>query len=154
MNKWTAIAVVGLVLIGASVAQASDPIGIYAIVDKVVFEPNDSAPEKIQIWGTFMLAKGRGGDEYAEPVRGFLYYSLPKGKEANAKKEWADLKKLAGTDQTVAFGSRYEEKGKIRKASDKAESPDAYPMGFGMQKVSDRDGISKKLHDAKGKDTK
>src|SRR5205807_136344 len=109
-------------------------VGIYAMVDKVVFEPNDSAPERVQIWGTFMVAKGRGGDDYEDPVRGYFYYTLPKGKEATAKKEWADLKKLAGTDQTIAFASRHEEKGKIRKATDKAESPDPYPLGFGLQK--------------------
>ena len=32
---------------------ASDPVGIYAVVKKVVFEPNETAPERIQIWGAF-----------------------------------------------------------------------------------------------------
>ena len=41
-------------------AQASDPVGIYALVDKVVYEPNDKAPERVQIWGAFSLAEGRG----------------------------------------------------------------------------------------------
>ena len=32
---------------------ASGQVSIYAIVEKVVLEPNDSAPERIQIWGAF-----------------------------------------------------------------------------------------------------
>ena len=34
---------------------ASGPAGIYGVVSKVVFEPNDAAPERIQIWGAFTL---------------------------------------------------------------------------------------------------
>ncbi|HWN99480.1 MAG TPA: hypothetical protein VNS63_09445, partial [Blastocatellia bacterium] len=34
----------------------SDWTGVYARVDKVVFEPNAGAPERIQIWGAFALA--------------------------------------------------------------------------------------------------
>ena len=30
-------------------------IGIYGIVDKVVFEPDENAPERIQIWGLFVV---------------------------------------------------------------------------------------------------
>jgi len=40
----------------ASRALASDPVGVYAIVDKVVFEPNETNPERIQVWGAFALS--------------------------------------------------------------------------------------------------
>ena len=52
----TALAV--LVLFAAGDLIASGPVGIYAMVDKVVFEPNDTAPERIQIWGAFALVDG------------------------------------------------------------------------------------------------
>ena len=56
-------------------ALASDPIGIYALVDKVVFEPNEKAPERIQVWGAFAIAEGYGST-YDKAQRGFLYYKL------------------------------------------------------------------------------
>ena len=49
-----------LVLLTAGTFQAfaSDPIGIYALVDKVVLEPNEKNPERIQIHGAFAFAEG------------------------------------------------------------------------------------------------
>src|SRR5947199_9906383 len=61
-------------------AHASDPVGIYAVVEKVVFEPSESAPERIQIWGAFALTDGRSGDGYLRAQRGYLYFTLPDGK--------------------------------------------------------------------------
>jgi hypothetical protein len=60
---------------------ASDPTGIYALVDKVVLEPNAQSPERIQIWGVFILFKEKSRNEYDPPVRGYLYFSLPKEKQ-------------------------------------------------------------------------
>src|SRR6516162_10089380 len=110
-----------LFLAAAGTASASDPTGIYARIDKVVLEPSAEAPERIQVWGTFALAEGRGGDSYSKPVRGYLYYSLVKGKEDMCRKEWADLNKVAGKDQCVAFGSRYRPGGTLHKADTKAK---------------------------------
>src|SRR3989442_13271308 len=42
--------------LSAGVACASDPVGIYALVDKVVMERNEQARENIQIWGDFSFA--------------------------------------------------------------------------------------------------
>ena len=47
----------------------------------------------------------------------------------------ADLKAVAGTGQGVGFGRRYQPKGRVRKANEKPENPDSYPIGFGMQKM-------------------
>ncbi len=114
----------------------SDPIGIFARVDKVVFEPNAEAPERIQVWGAFALASKQGG-AYEPVQRGYLYYSLKPGKEEVCRKEWADLKAIAGTDQIVGIGRRYEPT-RLRKATDKPADPDVYPVGYGLAKVSDR----------------
>jgi len=76
-----------------------------------VFEPNDRAPERIQIWGAFTLVDGGtgSGGKTLKPQRGYLYFALPSAAEnANlrqvALKEWADFKAIAGTNQAVAFG--------------------------------------------------
>src|SRR5438034_6084567 len=61
--------------VGAGRALASDPVGIYALVDKVVFEPNETNPERIQIWGGFAIAEGYGYT-YKNAQRGYLYYKV------------------------------------------------------------------------------
>ena len=119
---------------GCLSALASDPVGLYALIDKVVLEPNAQSPERIQVWGVFALAKGRGY-EYEQAKRGWVYYKLNPEKPDVCRKEWADLKSVAGQEQAVGFGSRYQERGRLRKESDKPETPDVYPLGFGVTKV-------------------
>jgi hypothetical protein len=126
----------GLVLVLAGGARASDPNGIYGRIDKVVLEPNDAKPERIQIWGTFAFAKVRSVDDYDKPVKGYLYYALVPGKEDQCRNEWADLKKMAGKDQCVAFASRYAKLGTLRAADQKPKDPDAYVLGRGVVKIN------------------
>ena len=42
---------------------------------------------------------------------------------------------VAGTQQIVAFANRHKDKGEIRKSEDKPANPNAYPLGFGLQKI-------------------
>src|SRR4051812_16108519 len=101
---WAAAALVAA--IGGAVAHASDMTGVYARVEKVVVEPGDGPAERIQVWGVFALAAQGDPNTYHAPVRGYLYYKLPSN-AALARREWADLKSVAGTDQIVAVGARY-----------------------------------------------
>jgi hypothetical protein len=98
-------------------AFASDPVGIYALIDRVVIEPSDSQPERIQIFGAFSFAVRNFGDQYSPPVRGYLYYLLPAEKAQAARAEWADMQKVAGTGQIIAFGSRYQQFGVLRRGA-------------------------------------
>src|SRR5262245_34596149 len=90
--------------------DASGPVGIYAAIEKVIFEPNEQTAERIQIWGAFSFIDGgiNAGRGASPPQRGYLYLSVPQGSSPTEreaiKKEWADLKAVAGTDQVVAFG--------------------------------------------------
>src|SRR6266536_4927895 len=120
--------------VGATPALASDPIGIYALVDKVVLEPSEANPERIQIWGAFAIAEGYGYT-YKDAERGYLYYKLNPDKPTACHNEWADRKSVAGTGQIVAFGSRYGEKGTLRKNDAKPEKPDVYPVAMGLTKA-------------------
>jgi len=92
--------------------SASGGVGIYAIVSRVVFEPGDEAPERIQIWGSFTFVDGGtgSGGKTLTPRRGYLYFTLPSAdgspyQRRVALKEWADFKAIAGTGQAVAFGN-------------------------------------------------
>lgn len=127
--------------------KASDPVGIYAIVDRVVFEPSDAEPsnalpQRIQIWGAFVLSGPPGtGDSYDPPLRGHLYYALQSAQEDVARAEWSDLKKMAGTNQCLGLASRYEPKGRVRGGYEKPDGPDPYPISaLGLTKLrSDTD---------------
>ncbi|MCI0389914.1 MAG: hypothetical protein MOB07_14285 [Acidobacteria bacterium] len=116
----------------------SDPTGIYARVDKVVLEPDGTAPERIQIWGAFALASKEDRNTYNSAQRGYLYFSCKQGKAEICRKEWADLKAIAGTDQVVGFGSRNEPRPRVRKAEEKVADPNEYPVNIGLFKMGDR----------------
>ena len=118
-------------------AYASDPTGVYARVDKVALEPNAESAETIQIWGVFSLAKSDDRSDYLPAARGYLYVKLANNKNA-ARKEWADLKEIAGTGQIVGFGSRYEGRPRLRKADERPENPDPFSTNIGLQKVRSR----------------
>jgi hypothetical protein len=135
-SKVTTCALISIILaLSAATAWASDPIGIYGIVEEVVFEPNENAPQRIQIRGAFALADRQRGDEYLRPERGYLYYTLTPGKEDICRKEWADLKAVAGTGQGIGFGFRYDTTTRLRKATDKLDAPDPYPIGVGLTRM-------------------
>ena len=120
---------------GAVVVYASDLVGVYAVVEKVVLEPSDASPERAQVWGAFAVYDQGRGSTYQAPLRGYLYFTCPQGKESICRREWADLKSVAGKDTGVGFGRRWEPVGRIRKADEKAGSPDPYPIQMGVLKV-------------------
>jgi hypothetical protein len=114
----------------------SDRIGVYARVDKVVLEPDATAPERIQIQGAFAIARKDDRDTYEPAQRGYLYFYCKPDQKEICRKEWADLKAIAGTGQIVGFGSRYNKlRSSVRKVEDKAANPDEYPVNFGLVKI-------------------
>ena len=134
---WPAAAVLAFTLC-PDVAHASGPIGVYALVDKVTFEPNADKPERIRIWGVFSVAVETPDNStvYSAPQRGFLYFDLPKGNEELARREWADLKSVAGTRQVVGFGTSWGPKVRVRKSEEEAKLPAGFPMGNGVSKIN------------------
>ena len=128
--------VLGACALAAVTLHASDMVGIYTVVEKVVLEPSDAAPLRVQIWGGFALADGKSGSTYGPAQRGYLYYTCPQGQEAICQREWADLKSVAGKDTGVGFGNRYKATGTIRKADAKPVSPDVYPIERGIIRLS------------------
>ncbi len=127
---------------------ASDPVGVYGIVEKVVFEPNDASPQRIQVWGAFAIANRNNPNDYQTAQRGYLYYTLTPGKEELCLREWNDLKTVAGTGQPVAFGVRWTAKERLRKSTDKPDSPDAYTLGSGVVKLGSQHRMYNELKEA------
>jgi len=132
---------IGTILLAFAICEtsvsASDPTAVYTRVDKVVLEPNAEAPQTIQIWGAFAMAKPGDRNDYLPPARGYLYFTLPADSRA-ARAEWADLAQVAGTGQIVSFGSRYDLKARLRRPDERPADPDRYSLNFGLTKVRGR----------------
>ena len=117
-----------LVLAAAVPLLASDFIGVYAKIDRVVID-NDTA----QIWGVFAAAKPDDRNDYLPPARGYLYFKAGQNAEMT-RKEWNDLKQVAGTGEIVAFSAR-PFTARIRKSGEKPENPDTYSINTGITRV-------------------
>jgi hypothetical protein len=123
--------------VGLGVANASGPIAVYALVDKVAFEPNADKLERIRITGVFITAQ-QSGDVYSAPQRGYLYLALPAMNTDIARREWSDLKSIAGSRQVIGFGSNWMSQVhvRVRKPDEEPKSPNEYPMGNGVVKIN------------------
>jgi len=139
--------------------RASDPVGIYGIVDKVIEAPNATAPTSVQVWGVFSLAIRRDangnqpwppgsfgtantGDVYGPVQKGYLHYTCPAGKETLCRAEWSDLQTLAGKPDVIGFGSRWAATGRVRPATEAVGSPDSYPLNVGLVKMGIHGGTT------------
>ncbi|MEX2558737.1 MAG: hypothetical protein WD403_02430 [Pirellulales bacterium] len=122
----------GLLILAGLPAWASDPVGIYGVVERVVLEGDDSQPERVQLWGWFSTAVPQTRDDYEAPQAGYLYYVADAKTQRVARREWRDLADVAGNGQVVAFASRYEPVGSLRKAHEQPGKPDAYPVAAGI----------------------
>jgi hypothetical protein len=108
-----------VVFLAAANLRASGDVGIYGIVERVVFEPNERTPQRIQVWGAFAYVDVDTTDiPVSSAKRGYFYFTLrdPEGKNnaenAATLAEWNDLKAVAGTGQAIAFG-RWDYTGKF-----------------------------------------
>jgi len=122
--------------------RASGPIAAYAIVENVVMEPNDTASDRIQVWGVFMLETAPQSSSYSSPQRGYLYYRIPPNNDAKATRAvWSDLKKVAGTGMTIGFGSGSSTAtsgaGRVRKVTETPADPDPFPLGNPVISMND-----------------
>jgi hypothetical protein len=129
MTRIACFAGVMIVLTLTAEGRAGGPPPVCMAVDKIVLEPNDEAPTRIQIWGTFILLDG-SRTMYGAPQRGYLYYAAVPGKEEECRKEWANLRKLAAEDRIVAYGICGTPKvdGHLRKPAQKPQAPVVFPL--------------------------
>jgi hypothetical protein len=124
-------------------SAASEQVGIYAIVERIVLEPDEQNPQRIQLWGAFATDRTT-----ANPKKGYMYFTLPASQQSTALKEWADFKSTAGTGRVVSFAASFfggnqsnadayhASLGRVRPASESPQSPDVYTLNFGVYTVS------------------
>jgi hypothetical protein len=146
LRVMTLSTVVVFLLAQLSLAKNAN-IGIYGIVDRVVFEPDQDVPERIQIWGLFVVPMPISSGLYKAPQRGVLYFSIPSDRKEIARKEWMELSKLAGSGQILGFtqywvGNPSDPQGNPHKSlviqvhkNLPLASPDAYPLGIGVLEI-------------------
>lgn len=130
MKKTAIVTALVIALAFSTEVKAGGPPPVCMVVDKIVLEPDEKAPTKIQIWGTFIFCKNNS--TYGRPVSGYLYYTAGQGKEDACRKEWAKLQKLATDRHIVAWGSCGQPKldGHFRTATEKLlKSPVVFPLG-------------------------
>jgi hypothetical protein len=131
MKRITCFAGLVIAFAWGTEVRAGGPPPVYIVIDKVVFEPDEEAPTRIQIWGAFALL--REGNAYGSPVRGYLYYTAAPGAEEKCRKEWAVLKKLTNKKQLISFGHCGAPcvRDHLRKPSERVARPIVYPHGKG-----------------------
>jgi hypothetical protein len=133
-TRWSLACVLAIGTVATS-ASASDPLGVYCIVDKVVLEPSDY-PDRAQIWGACAIAdRNFVNGSFSAPAKGYFYYAIPLGKEEIVRAEWNDLRQASGTGALVGYGRRYQPVGRFRGSADRVESPDPYPVHMGVLRV-------------------
>lgn len=107
-----AVAVAMAMTVIVSKPSASGLVGIYGVIERVVFEPSQAAPERVQVWGAFVYVNGGVGKDAGMSAieRGYLYFRLPEAALATPadvtliRREWADLHTMAGSPDGVGFG--------------------------------------------------
>jgi hypothetical protein len=86
-----------------SVIAKNGTIGIYAVIDEVTLEPTGPSPNFVRISGVFVVPVPMSSGEYMRPQRGYLYFQIPAGMEQSTRKDWNELKTVAGTGRAVGF---------------------------------------------------
>jgi hypothetical protein len=105
LSRFTSAAIVLLLsLLPVSLLAKDVTIGIYGIVDQASFEPDDVAPHSIRISGVFVVPVPISSGDYRPPQRGYLRLQIRPGEEQACRKDWNELKRIAGTGQVVGFG--------------------------------------------------
>ena len=98
---------VSVILLSASLSSVlakGTTVGIYAIVSRVTFEPNESSPNCVRISGVFVVPDRMSSGRYQKPQRGYLYLKIAPGGEQATRQDWNALKAIAGSGSVVAFG--------------------------------------------------
>jgi len=155
MKLFRVILAVWIVSSLVSILKADGPVGVYALVQKVVLEPSEAEPKAIQVWGVFVWVDGglKTPGPINVPQRGYMYFKLPAGsaEAAAAREQWTEIRAVAGASQIIAFGdwnyagpfedlhvpaASGQEQVRVRKQNEPPASPITYPLRPNLVKVA------------------
>ncbi|PCC73254.1 MYXO-CTERM domain-containing protein [Nannocystis exedens] len=131
------VAAVALGSLVPTVASASYPAGVWALVEKVTPEPDDKNPTRVRIDGLFIVANTKPDfaayPGYSVPAYGYMYYQCGDADLATCQMEWAELATVAGgADRCRGWGDNsLPANGTVRTGEPQAE-PDGYPISMGI----------------------
>jgi len=142
MTPYAAFLPVALLTLASTGARpsSSDPIGIYALVDRVVLLPDERAPTQVEIWGAFAIARGYG-DYCVAPTRGYLLFKAGKDRDADVA-QWRELATLAASNTPVGFSSRHHQAGvdmRVCEPGSQRPEPVTYHADFGLSRTGRAD---------------
>lgn len=134
MLKCVLATLIAAVILQAPAQNPVSPLTTSAVIDKVVLEPDDESPVRVQVWGTF------------NGSRGFLYLQLPPFKQQYPdmmliKLELRRVKATAGTGTIVQFQSS--DVLPLRPEADWPIPPANYPPGFRALAPAVKQGLSR-----------
>jgi hypothetical protein len=133
-----------------------------------MFDQDGPSPNTVRVSGVFVLPVPMSSGSYKPPQRGYLYFRVPPGAEQAAltRKDWAQIKSVAGTGQVVGFafywvpnpsdpyGNPHHSLNEVSvRTGGDAESPDVYPLSHpnGVVRAGDEsdfdEGIAAQLQD-------
>ncbi|MET0428789.1 MAG: hypothetical protein ABW026_09860 [Microvirga sp.] len=141
----------------ATTASASAPAGVWALIDKVSFEPEKGTPARIRIDGLFIVANQTPDfpayPGYSKPKYGYMYYYCAEKQIDTCLMEWKELNAVAGAkDNCRGWGDNsLPSNGTVRTDAYPLTKPDLYPIAMGVLL-----GVSpcKALRDWSGSETK
>jgi hypothetical protein len=137
--NWLALVAASLLIVPAA-TRASDPIGVYGIIDKVTVTTAAGGAENAQVWGTFAVAVTppsrtyKPEEAYGRVQKGYLLFACADAK-ALCRAEWNDLQGLAGKGEVAGFGTRWGTAPRIRAIAEAPSAPDTYRLNVGVVRI-------------------
>ncbi len=134
------LAVAATLMVSARTMRASDPVGVYGLIDRVTVTTAAGGQETAQVWGTFSIAVTppsrtyKPEEAYGKAQKGYLLFTCAERK-ALCEAEWNDLKSLAGKDEVVGFGTRWGTAPQVRASGDAPANPDTYQLNVGVVRL-------------------
>jgi hypothetical protein len=131
----------------SSVAQASEPVSVYARVDGVTFEPDKASATRVQIHGVFAMHTGVGtGFQYGESAPGYMYLACQSGQETLCREQWVELESYIGKQSCAGWGQHnVKTAATVRAPGTTPQDPDVFDLGMGIAPAVSAGGTCPKL---------
>lgn len=123
-----------------TLASASAPAGVWALVEKVTLQPDANNPTMVRIDGVFMVANEVPDfpmyPGYSVPEYGYMYYNCSNDQIKTCVMEWKELEAASTSDNKCrGWGSQefpVPKNGVVRPTGEPEAKPDLYPISMGV----------------------